>query len=281
LAKIIEKKELYPGCKLLKIKTPLIAAKAKAGQFVVLRIAEAGERIPLTIAKTEPQQGLITIIFQEVGKTTYHMGELKAGDEILNVAGPLGHPTHIENYGTVVAIGGGIGAAPIYPIISALKKENNQIISVIGARSKNYLILEEEIKAVSHQLLITTDDGSYGKHGFVTDELKRLIEGGLSPNLVIAIGPVIMMQAVCALTKKYRLKTIVSLNPIMVDATGMCGSCRVTIGGQTRFVCVDGPEFDGHQVDFEELKMRQSMYRPEEQHALELYQQEKTACGHC
>jgi ferredoxin--NADP+ reductase len=281
LAEIIEKRELAPGCKLFKLKAPLIAGKAKAGQFVVLRVEEPGERIPLTIAQTDPNQGTITIIFQEVGKTTYLMGELEAGDEILDLVGPLGHPTHIEKYGTVVAIGGGIGVAPIYPIISALRKENNRIISIIGARSKDYLILEDEVSAVSHELLITTDDGSYGRHGFVTDELKRLIAGGRHPDVVIAIGPVVMMQSVCVLTKKHEIKTIVSLNPIMVDATGMCGSCRVTVGEQTRFVCVDGPEFDGHQVDFEELKMRQAIYHPEEKRAFELYQQSRSGCGRC
>jgi ferredoxin--NADP+ reductase len=266
---------------LFKLAAPLIARKAQAGQFVVLIIEESGERIPLTIAQADPEEGVITVIFQEVGKTTTRMGELGVGDDILNVVGPLGHPTHIENYGTVVAIGGGIGAAPIYPIICALKKKNNRVISIIGARSKNYLILEEEVKAVSDQLLVTTDDGSYGRHGFVTDELKQLIEGGLHPDLVIAIGPVVMMQAVCALTKKHQIKTIVSLNPIMVDGTGMCGSCRVTVGGYTRFVCVDGPEFDGHEVDFEELKLRQAMYLPEEKRAFELYKQNRQGCGRC
>jgi ferredoxin--NADP+ reductase len=248
---------------------------------VILRTEEPGERIPLTIAQANPEEDTITLIFQEVGKTTIRMGELEAGDEILDVVGPLGHPTHIEDYGTVVAIGGGIGVAPIYPIIRALRKQDNYVISIIGARSENYLILAEEVKAVSHQLLITTDDGSYGRHGFVTDELRRLIEGGLQPDLVIAIGPVVMMQAVCALTKKHQLKTMVSLNPIMVDGTGMCGSCRVSVGGHTRFVCVDGPEFDGHQVDFEELKKRQAIYLPEEQQATELYQQNKPSCGRC
>lgn len=271
MAEIIEKKDLAPGSKLFKLKAPLIAGKARAGQFVVLMIEESGERIPLTIAHTEPDQGVITIIFQELGKTTARLGEMQVGDVILDVVGPLGHPFRIEDYGRVVAIGGGIGVAPVYPIISALKKRNNYIISIIGARSKNHIILEEEVGAVSDQVLITTDDGSYGRHGFVTDELRRLIEGGLQPDLVIAIGPVVMMQAVCAFTKKHGLSTMVSLNPIMVDGTGMCGSCRVTVGGHTRFACVDGPEFDGHQVDFEELKMRQGIYLTEEKEALEYY----------
>ncbi len=272
MSKIIEKRGLAPGSKLFKLKAPLIAGKAKAGQFVVLRIEEQGERIPLTIAHTDADQGLITIIFQELGKTTTCLGEMRVGDEILDVVGPLGHPFQIKDYGRVVAIGGGIGVAPVYPIISALKKQNNYIVSIIGARSKAHLILEEEVRAVSNQLLITTDDGSYGRHGFVTDELRRLIEGGLQPDLVIAIGPVVMMQAVCAFTEKHRLKTMVSLNPIMVDGTGMCGSCRVSVGGHTRFVCVDGPEFDGHQVDFKELRMRQGMYLTEEKEAMDFYQ---------
>jgi ferredoxin--NADP+ reductase len=281
LAQIIEKRNLAPGCKLFKLKAPLIASKAQAGQFVILRTDEPGERIPLTIAQANPEEDTITVIFQEVGKTTIRMGELGVGDEILDVVGPLGHPTRIEDYGNVVAIGGGIGVAPIYPIIRALRKQNNYVISIIGARSENYLILIEEVKAVSHQLLITTDDGSYGRHGFVTDELRRLIEGGLQPDLVITIGPVVMMQAVCALTKKHQIKTMVSLNPIMVDGTGMCGSCRVAVGGHTRFVCVDGPEFDGHEVDFEELKKRQAIYLPEEQQSTEFYQQNKPSCGRC
>jgi ferredoxin--NADP+ reductase len=281
LAQIIEKRNLAPGCQLFKLKSPLIASKAKAGQFVILKIDEPGERIPLTIVQANPQEGTITIVFQEVGKTTTRMGELGIGDDILDVVGPLGHPTRIEDYGNVVTIGGGIGVAPIYPIIRALRKQNNYVISIIGARSENYLILVEEVKAVSHQLLITTDDGSYGRHGFVTDELRRLIEGGLQPDLVIAIGPVVMMQAVCALTKKHQIKTMVSLNPIMVDGTGMCGSCRVAVGGHTRFVCVDGPEFDGHEVDFEELKKRQAIYLPEEQQSTEFYQQNKPSCGRC
>ncbi len=281
MAQIIEKRELAPGCKLFRVEAPLIAAKAQPGQFVVLRIEETGEKIPLTIAQADPGNGLISIIFQEVGKTTLRLGELGVGDEILDIVGPLGHPTLIDNYGTVVAIGGGIGVAPVYPIISALKKQENYIISIVGARNKNYLILEEEVNEASHQLLITTDDGSYGRHGFVTDELRRLVEGGLQPDLVIAIGPLVMMRAVCAFTKKHQLKTLVSLNPIMVDGTGMCGSCRVTVGGHTRFVCVDGPEFDGHQVDFEELKMRQAIYHDEEEQATERYKQSKLSCGRC
>ncbi len=281
LSQIVEKKELAPSCKLFRLKLPLIARKAQPGQFVALRIEETGEKIPLTIASADPEKGLITIIFQEVGKTTLRLGELGVGDEIQDVVGPLGQPTHIKAYGTVVAIGGGIGAAPIYPIIRALKRQNNYVFSIIGARSENYLILTKEISAASHQLLITTDDGSFGRHGFVTDELRRLVAGGVQPDLVIAIGPVVMMQAVCAFTRKHRLKTIVSLNPVMVDGTGMCGSCRVTVGGHTRFVCVDGPEFDGHQVDFEELKLRQAIYLAEEKQAVELYKRNRPGCGRC
>ncbi len=281
MAKIIEKKELAPKCYFFKLDAPRIAKKAKAGQFIVFKIGESGERIPLTIAKTDPEQGVVSIIFQEVGKSTIALGKLNEGDDITDLVGPLGHPTRMENYGTVVAIGGGIGVAPVYPIVSGLKKHHNNIITIMGARSRNYLILESEMKEVSRQLIVTTDDGSYGRHGFVTDELMRLLENSLQPDLVIAIGPVVMMQAVCAITKKFQIKTIVSLNPIMVDGTGMCGSCRVNIGGHTHFVCVDGPEFDGHLVDFEELKMRQRIYLDEEKQALEAYKQGQVKCGHC
>jgi len=275
---ILEKKELAPKCWQFVLQAPLIARKAKAGQFVVLRVDESGERIPLTIANKNPEAGTITIVFQEVGQTTAKLAKLEEGGQISNLLGPLGHPTEIKHYGTVVCIGGGIGAAPIYPIISAMREQDNQVIAIIGARSRNFLIMEKEIREKSSQMIVTTDDGSYGHHGFVTDELKRMIELGMHIDLVVAIGPVVMMQAVCGVTKKYGIKTLVSLNPIMVDATGMCGACRVSVGGQTKFTCVDGPEFDGHEVDFDLLRRRQAMYQPEEKQANEAYRQKCERC---
>ena len=272
--KIIEKEELSMDVKLMKVKAPLVAKKALPGQFIILRIDETGERIPLTMAKMDKEQGLVTIIFQEVGKTTKQLGKLKIGDELLDFVGPLGKPTHIDHLGTVVCVGGGIGVAPIYPIASAFKKNGNNLISIIGARTKELLILEKEMKEISNQLYVTTDDGSYGYHGFVTEMLQKLIDNGLNIDLVMAIGPVPMMQAVCKLTKSYNLKTMVSLNPIMIDGTGMCGGCRVTVGGKTKFACVDGPEFDGHLVDFIELRKRQGTFRNQENTSTERYDQE-------
>ncbi len=268
---IREKQELSSQCKLLVVEAPLIAAKAKAGHFVILRVDETGERIPLTIANSNPQQGTITIIFQEVGKTTAKLGKLNVGEAIQDVVGPLGKPINIENYGTVVCIGGGIGVAPIYPVIKALKKQGNHVITIIGARCQELLILEDWVEAVSDELIVTSDDGSCGRAGLVTDPLKEMIDEGVSINLVIAIGPLVMMEAVCRVTREHNIKTIVSLNPIMVDGSGMCGCCRVSVGGETRFACVDGPEFDGHQVDFQELKQRQQMYLTEERESYKHY----------
>ncbi|MBU0567759.1 sulfide/dihydroorotate dehydrogenase-like FAD/NAD-binding protein, partial [bacterium] len=241
LGEILEKKELAKDIKLIKVSAPLIAAKAKAGQFIILRIDEQGERVPLTIADSSASLGTLTLIFQEVGKSTMHLGTLTEGDCLADIIGPLGHPTHIENFGTVVTIGGGVGTAVIYPVTKALKEAGNKIISIVGARSKEMLILEKEMRETSDELYITTDNGSYGHHGFVTDELKRLIDEGERIDLVFAIGPCVMMKAVSNLTKQHNLKTIVSLNSIMVDGTGMCGGCRVTVGNETKFVCVDGP----------------------------------------
>lgn len=275
---IVEAKPLAPAVKQFKIYAPEIAKKRRPGQFIVLRINEEGERIPLTIADADPAAGTITIIFQEVGKSTEHLGKLKAGESITDLIGPLGVPTHIEKYGTVVCIGGGIGIAPVYPIAKALREAGNTVISIIGARSKNLLILEEEMAKVSHTLKISTDDGSYGYHGFVSDVLQDLLEEGVHMDLVVAIGPVPMMRAVCNVTRNHKIKTIVSLNPIMVDATGMCGACRVTVGGRTRFVCVDGPEFDGHEVNFAELVKRQRAYLEQEKIALENYHRQGGAC---
>ncbi len=266
--KILRKEVLAPNIKLMEVEAPLIAKKRKAGQFLILRIDEKGERIPLTIADSNPEKGTVTIIFQEVGKTTYQLGLLNEGDYIADIVGPLGHPTEIEGYKKVVCVGGGVGTAVVYPIAVALHKQGTHVISIVGARSKELIILEEEIKNISNELIITTDDGSYGKKGFVTDALKEILERDKDIDLVIAIGPAIMMKFVSLLTKDYGIKTLVSLNSIMVDGTGMCGACRITVGGETKFVCVDGPEFDGHLVDFDQLLDRQKIYIEEEKCAL-------------
>lgn len=269
--KIVKKRVLSEGVKDFTVQSPVIARKRKAGQFVVVRINDTGERIPLTIVDSNPDEGTIRLIFQEVGKTTYAMGDMEEGDEILDVVGPLGKATHIEQSGTVVCVGGGIGVAPVYPIASAMKQAGNRVISIIGARSKNLVILEKEMAAVSDELHVTTDDGSYGIHGFVTDALQKLIGEKEKLDLVVAIGPVVMMRAVSNVTRETAITTVVSLNSTMIDATGMCGGCRVTVGGKTRFVCVDGPEFDGHLVDFDELMKRQSAYLEQEKLSLDKY----------
>lgn len=253
-------KELAENVKDFYVEAPVIARKRKAGQFVLVRINENGERIPLTIVDSDPAAGTIRLIFQEVGKTTAEMGLMKAGDSLIDVVGPLGRATHIQNYGTVVCVGGGIGVAPVFPIAKAMKEAGNTVISIIGARNKDLLILEKEMAEVSDKLLVTTDDGSYGRHGFVTDAIQSLVDEGVKIDHCVAIGPVVMMRAVSNLTKQYEIETQVSLNSIMIDGTGMCGGCRVSVGGKTKFVCVDGPEFDGHLVDFGELIMRQSAY---------------------
>jgi len=269
--RILERYVLTEGVTELVIESPRIANKRRAGQFVVVKMHEMGERIPLTIADANPAQGTITLIFQEVGKSTFELGRLPIGYELMDVVGPLGKPTHIDKFGTVVCVGGGIGVAPVYPIASAMKDAGNQVIGIIGARSKNLLIMEERMRKATHGLMISTDDGSYGYHGFVTGVLEQVVARGNPIDLVVAIGPVPMMSNLCKLTKKLNLKTLVSLNPIMVDATGMCGACRVTVGGKTKFVCVDGPEFDGHEVDFVELVKRQRAYLPQERLSWEQY----------
>ena len=267
---IVEKKVLSETVKLMKIKAPLVAKKAKAGQFIILRIDEKGERIPLTIADFDRKKGTITIIFMEVGKTTKQLGTLNVGDSIVNFAGPLGVPSEVKKYGTVVMIGGGVGIAPLYPVVKALKGEKNHVISILGARNKSLLMLEKEIDAVSDELFIATDDGSKGHKGFVSDVLQKLIDEKPRIDMVMAIGPVIMMKVVADLTRKYGIKTLVSLNPIMVDGTGMCGGCRVSVGGETKFACVDGPEFDGHLVDFKNLMLRNRRFVKEEEHACKI-----------
>ena len=275
---ILELKKLAPQINLLRLNEPLITQKAKAGQFVVLRINEEGERIPMSITDLDAQTGVLTIIFQEVGKTTAHLATLRQGDALADVVGPLGIPTHLENFGTCVCVGGGIGIAPIHFVAKSLKALGNNVISIIGARSKNLLILEEEMKKINDQLLISTDDGSYGHHGFVTDLLTQLVSEKVKIDFIMAIGPVVMMRAVCKVTSPWGIKTIVSLNPIMVDGTGMCGACRVTVGGKTKFACVDGPDFDGHQVDFDELLKRQAMYVKQEK--ISMARWEKSCPGH-
>jgi len=273
--RIVDKKRLAEEINLFEIEAPLIAKKRKPGQFVIIRIDETGERIPLTIADVNRDKGTITIIVQIVGKTTEHLGTLNAGDHLLDVVGPLGQPTHIEKFGTVVAIGGGVGHAVCYPISKGMKEEGNYLISIIGARTKNLIILEDETREFSDEIYITTDDGSYGRKGFVTDQLKELIDGGKKIDLVLASGPAIMMKFVSQMTKEYGIKTVVSLNSIMVDGTGMCGVCRVEVGGKTKFACVDGPEFDGHEVNYDLLMKRLATYKEEEKLAYERYLQKK------
>lgn len=266
--RIVEKKPLGSQIKLLSIEAPDIAKKARPGQFVIVRINEQGERIPLTVNDFDPQQGTVTIVFQEVGKSTIMLGQLNEGDGIEDFVGPLGKPTEIENFGRVVCVGGGVGTAVIYPVTRALYQAGNHVIGIVGARTKDLIIFEEEMKAVCHRLIITTDDGSKGHHGLVTDVLKDILQESEKVDRVIAIGPTIMMKFVSKTTEPYGVKTIVSLNPIMIDATGMCGVCRVNVGGETRFACVHGPEFDGHHVDFDLLMNRLSQYKEEEERAM-------------
>jgi len=274
LNKIIQKRELGPNVKLMEIEAPLVAKKEKPGQFVVLRVHEDGERIPLTITESNIEKGTITLIFQEVGKTTKQLGQINVGDNIVDLVGPLGTPADIKYFGTVVVVGGGAATAVAYPEARELKKAGNKVITIIGARNKDLIILEDQMKAFSDELYITTDDGSKGHHGLVTDVLKQLIEKGVKIDLVVAIGPAIMMKVVAEVTRPYKIKTIASLNPIMVDATGMCGVCRVSIGGKTKFACVDGPEFDAHLVDFDLLMARQRMYLEKEKAILEKWEKE-------
>lgn len=266
--KIIEARFIGPEVKLFRIEAPRIAAKRKAGQFVILRVHENGERIPVTIADSSVENGTITIIVQGIGKTTKQLNALETGDTILDLVGPLGKASHIENFGTAVSIGGGVGTAIAFPTAKALKEAGNHVISIIGGRSKEYVILEDEMRAVADEVFPTTDDGSYGYHGFVTQKLQELIDEGRKIDFVLAIGPIPMMEAVARVTKPLGIKTVVSLNPIMVDGTGMCGGCRALVGGKTVFVCVDGPEFDAHEVDFKVLTQRNRIYTQEEHTSL-------------
>lgn len=275
MAKILKKERLSENTVKMVLEAPLIAEKRKAGQFVVLRINEQGERIPLTIANADKDAGTITIIFMEVGKTTSFLGTLEEGDNIMDLAGPLGNPTHIEKFGTVVCVGGGVGIAPMYPITEALKNAGNRVITIIGAKTKELLIMEDEMKGVSDEFLVCTDDGSYGTKGFVTQVLEDVIKKEKKIDVVVAIGPVVMMKAVSNVTRPHKIKTIVSLNSIMVDATGMCGGCRVSINGVSKFACVEGPEFDGHEVDFDELMTRQSAYAKHEHESMQCFLRDK------
>ena len=267
--KIISAEFLAPSIKKFVIEAPKISKKRKAGQFVIIRINDFGERIPLTIADSNIEEGTITIIVQGIGKTTKELNELSAGDFIHDVVGPLGKPSHIEYFGTAISIGGGVGTAIAYPTAVALKQAGNHTISIIGGRTKEFVILEDEMNKVCDEVFPTTDDGSYGFHGFVTQKLQELIEAKRKIDFVLAIGPIPMMKAVADVTKPYGIKTVVSLNPVMVDGTGMCGGCRATVDNKTVFVCVDGPEFDAHKVDFETLARRNRTYNLFEKEALD------------
>jgi len=275
--RILRRQQLSENVFRFEIEAPRIARKRQGGQFVILRLHERGERFPLTIADADPDQGSITLIVQAVGKSTTQMGRMQEGEAILDVVGPLGKPTPIAKVGTVVTVGGGIGVAEVYPITQAFKAAGNTVIGIIGARSRDLLILEAEMRAACDELLISTDDGSYGHHGFVSDVLQQLLDRGQQIGEVVAVGPVPMMRAVCKVTQPHAIRTMVSLNPIMVDGTGMCGGCRVVVGGETKFACVDGPEFDGHRVDFDELVKRQRMYLPLEQDVHQCYLDELAA----
>jgi len=277
--KILEKRELTPVTKLFVVEAPLVARKARPGQFVIVRIVENGERIPLTIADFDAAAGTVTIVIQEVGKTSRLMGTMNEGDDIRDFVGPLGLPAPLTDRGPVVLVGGGFGVAPVYPIAKALKAKGVKVISIIGARSEDLLILEEEMASVSDELLVATDDGSKGHKGFVTDVLKGLIDAGREIEHVIAIGPMVMMRAVSRTTEPYKLKTLVSLDPIMVDGTGMCGACRCTVGGEVKFACVDGPIFDAHQVDFEEAVRRSKIYSEEQKLAVDRMEKAAARCA--
>ncbi len=266
---IVKKMSLSHDVHWMDVDAPYVARKAQPGQFVITRVGGMGERIPLTIADSDKDAGTITLVFQEVGKSTMVMGGLKQGDKLDDVVGPLGLASHIEKLDLVVCVGGGIGIAPVHPVARGYKEAGSKVISILGARSKDLLIMESEMIKASTEVKVCTDDGSYGQQGFVTNVLEDLIKDGSPIDVVVAIGPVPMMEAVSKLTKPYGIKTLASLNPIMVDGTGMCGACRVTVGGEIKFACVDGPDFNAHEVDFAELRLRQRMYLSEERDAIE------------
>lgn len=268
--RILHKEQLADEVFLMRVEAPLIAEEGKPGQFIILQLdSNYGERIPLTIADADTDEGSITLIFQTVGKTTHVLADMKIGDEIRNLVGPLGTPTHIEKFGTVVCVGGGIGVAPLHPIAKGMKEAGNKLITIIGARTKELVILEDRMEALADELIVCTDDGSYGRKALVTEPLKDICERQPKPDLVVAIGPPIMMKFCAETTRPYEVPTVVSLNTIMVDGTGMCGGCRVTVGDETKFVCVDGPEFDGHKVDFDNMMKRLGAYKKFEEDAHE------------
>ena len=277
--RIVHREDLVPNIHLFDVEAPLVARKGQAGQFVIVRMGETGERIPLTIADWDREAGTITIVFMEVGATTRKLATLGVGDHLDNFVGPLGLPTHIERFGTVCCVGGGVGVAPIMPIARTLKEAGNRVVSIMGARNRDLLFWEDRLREVSDELIVTTDDGSYARKGVVTEPLKELLEGDERIDLVIAIGPVVMMKFCCRTTEPFGVKTMVSLNPIMVDGTGMCGCCRVEVGGDTRFTCVDGPDFDGHQVDWDLLLSRQRIYLDEERKSVEHWEHQCQSLG--
>lgn len=270
--RIVETKFLSADVKEFHIEAPAVARKQKPGQFVILRVHERGERIPLTIAGSDPERGTVSVIVQGIGKSTRLMNRLEAGDYLMDVVGPLGRPSEVERFGTVVTIGGGVGTAIAFPVCAALKAAGNKVIAIIGARTRDLVILEEETRRFADETLVVTDDGSHGRKGVVIDPLRELIERGEHLDYVLAIGPVPMMAAVAEITRPHHIRTVVSLNSIMIDGTGMCGGCRVQVGGETRFACVDGPEFDAHEVDFKTLSARNTAYRPDERESLETFE---------
>jgi len=275
--KIVNAQFIAPGIKRFRIEAPRIARKQRPGQFVIVRICENGERIPLTIECSDPKEGTVNIVVQSIGKTTHLLNSLETGDSILDVVGPLGKPSEIASFGTVVTISGGVGTAMAYPTASAMKRAGNRVISIIGGRNKELVLLEEEMRRVSDTVFVTTDDGSYADKGLVTGKLRQLIENGTRIDLVLAVGPIPMMRAVAEMTRKEQIRTMVSLNPIMIDGTGMCGGCRVLVEGKSEFACVDGPEFDAHRVDFAVLVQRNAMYRDAEKRSMDAYRQEVEA----
>ena len=277
--KILKKETVAPQVDAMEVDAPYIARHHQAGNFVVLRIDEKGERIPLTIADSDSKKGTITLLFQKLGKTTEQLGTLKAGKSIRDIAGPLGHATPIKKYGHCVLVGGGIGSATLFPILKGLKTKKNKVTVILGARTKELLVWEDRFKEYADEIILTTDDGSSGRKGLVTEALKETIDNS-EVKIAIAVGPIRMMQAVSELTRPYGVKTLVSLNPVMVEGTGMCGACRVNIAGKTKFACVEGPEFDAHEVDFEELASRLGFYREEEAQSMDLYKKKKCR-GRC
>jgi ferredoxin/flavodoxin---NADP+ reductase len=274
LFKIVNAQFIAPGIKRFTVEAPRIARKQRPGQFVILRICENGERIPLTIERSDPEAGTVNIVVQSMGKTTHLLNSLETGDSILDIVGPLGKPSEIARFGTVVTISGGVGTAMAYPTAAAMKSAGNRVISIVGGRNKELVLLEDEMRGVSDTVFVTTDDGSYADKGLVTDKLRQLIENGTRIDLVLAVGPIPMMRAVAEMTRKERIRTVVSLNPIMIDGTGMCGGCRVLVEGKSEFACVDGPEFDAHRVDFAVLVQRNAMYRDAEKRAMDQYRRE-------